>query len=223
MALVGKTLLASHSEAGLLRWDLDSPERSESVLAEQTRGAGAVRHVECVGDSVWLTIDHRILRLPLDDLRAEAAVSFDGNAISVTSLCVGETCVVAGTQTGRILCWEVSDPTDPKVLDAGRGRPVESVQLASGGGLDRLVFADSSGGITARFLDDAFGCRYQGGGHEVRRVSVRDDLLAGINAPRDRVLLWRPHEPAAPMAILPVSGWTGHSVQDLCLIPGSSG
>jgi len=222
VALSGQHLLASHSEVGLLRWRRDQPESGELLLAEQTGSAEAVRHVRRVGEWVWLTIDHRVLRLPADDLRAESATSFEGNAIAVTALYVDQARVLAGTQTGQILVWDLDDPGTPRVLEHGRGRPVGSVRVLPSGGLDRLIFADCSPGVTARFLTDAFACRYAGGGQELRWVLAAGDLIAAVNTQRDRLLLWHPYEPAEPFAVLPIARWTGHSIQDACLIPESS-
>ncbi len=218
VALADDFLLASHSEVGLIRWKLDDPQRPEFLLADQTRAADTVRHVSRIRDSIWLTIDHRVLRFPIDDLRAEAATSYEGNAIGVTSLFVDDSRVLVGTQTGRILAWDLQDCASPQIIEQGRGRPVESLHLLTGQGLDRIVYSDHSPAATARFLDDAFGCQYQGAGHELRWIVVRDDLLAGVNTTRDRLLLWRPHQPAEPFAVLPLAKWTGHSVQDLCMM-----
>ena len=222
VALSSDHLLASHSEVGLLRWKLDQPDQPEALLQEQTRNAEAVRHVRRCQNRIWLTIDHRVLRLPADELRAERATAFEGNAVPLTALHVAEARVLAGTQTGQVLVWDQDDPGSPRVLEHGRGRPVGSVHLLPSGGLDRLIFADSSPGITARFLADALACRYHGGGEEIRWASAADDLIAGVNTQRDRLLLWHPYRPDEPFAVVPIAQWTGHSIQDVCLIPESA-
>jgi hypothetical protein len=222
VTLSGGELLASHSEVGLVHWRLDDPDSAEPLLAEQTRNAEAVRHVRRIGDSVWVTIDHRILRLPADDLRAEAAVCYEAGAIVITALCVGPDRVLAGTQTGQVLAWDLDDPSGPQILEHGRGRPVGSVQMLPGGGLERLVFADCSAGVVARFVDDVFACRYQGAGQEIRWSFAAEDLLAGVNVQRDRLLLWHSYQPAEPYAVLPLAQVTGHSIQDVCFIPQSA-
>jgi hypothetical protein len=219
--LDSKDLLASHSEVGVIRWRIDEPDKPEPLLTEQTHGAEAIRHIRRVGEHVWLSIDHRVLRLPADDLRAERAICYEGNTVPVTALHVDKVRVIAGTQTGQLLMWELDKPSEPCVLEHGRGRPIGSVRTLPSEGLDRLIFADYSPGITARFLEDALACRYQSGGEEFGRAMAADDLIIAVNTQRDRMFLWHPYEPAAPYAVVPVALWTGHSIQDASLIPHS--
>ena len=109
-------------------------------------------------------------------------------------------------------------PARPEILEAGHGQPVESIALLERDGLDRLMYADYSTAIAARFLSDAYACRYQSADQRLRWFRAADDLVAAVNVQRDRLLLWRPHEPDEPYAVVPVAQWTGHSIQHFCLI-----
>jgi hypothetical protein len=76
--------------------------------------------------------------------------------------------------------------------------------------------------VHGRVLGDSFASRYEAGGQTIRRAEVAPDLIAATTDARDRVLLWTPEEPAHPSAVLAISRLTGHSVQDICLLPQSA-
>jgi hypothetical protein len=138
----------------------------------------------------------------------------------ITSLSATKTHVLAGTADGMVLAWNRQDSSgDPDVLYGPTRRPVESINVLDSGGVARLFIADNSPGIHARVLRDTFSCQYLAGGQILRRAAAAPDLLVGTNEPRDRLICWKLHEPDRPAAIIPIARLTGHSIQDVCLIP----
>ena len=114
--------------------------------------------------------------------------------------------------------WSEGDDA-PTQLHSGNNRPVESLHLLDVGGIRRLFFTDTSVAVHARVLGDSFTCRYEAGGQTLRRVEVAPDLVVATNEVRDRLILWSPSAPASPKGIIPIGQQTGHSVQDVCLLP----
>jgi hypothetical protein len=217
-AMTAHHLLATHSEVGLLRWEIGWAT-SEQMIPELTDGAKAVRNVQRVGNDIWLSVDDGVLRLPEGVLVSDQAVIYTGSNAPVTALCAGDQGVFAGNARGDVLRWSLSEPGEPEVLHRGHGRPAETVCIRSAGGVDRLLLADGGPVLLARVLGDSFVCGYDGGGQAVRRAEIADDVFVGLNDTRDRVLCWLPHQPSEPAAALPLAQQLGQRVQDVCLVP----
>jgi hypothetical protein len=57
----------------------------------------------------------------------------------------------------------------------------------------------------------------------LRRVEVAEDLVVATNELRDRLICWRPAQPAKPIETIAVAALCGRSIQDACLVPNASG
>jgi len=218
-ALVGETLLASHSEAGLLAWSGDQPDQPRQLLTDLTAGARAVRHVQNdESGHVWLAIDQKVLRLPADKLDEQPTV-FSGCDDVVSALAVADQHVYATTHNGQLLRWSVDQESQPQLLVPPTGKPIESLQVLAIGQILRMVYPDASHQLSARVLGDMYICQYRAD-QPLRFGRAAADLLLAINDRRDRAYLFAPHEPAEPLATFHIGRLTGHTIQDATLLPG---
>jgi hypothetical protein len=226
VAIAGDRIVATHSELGLVSWPRAGGALTEqtgkpvNLLLEHTKDARAVRSVHFSDGDLYLSIDHRVFKMRADNTQNKPIV-LDGNASVITALCPDSDGVYAGNADGQILFWNEDDTDHPRIIHAGRQRPVEAVFQVDFGGAKRLFYTDTSTAVFARVLGDSFVCRYEAGGQTLRRVEVAPDLIVATNEVRDRLICWAPGEPAKPHDIVPVAQLTGHSVQDVCLIPAS--
>ncbi len=217
VALAGEYVLGAHSELGLWRWLVDEPDSGSQLLAEVTAGARTVRHVQFAGGRVFVAIDSRVysIRAACD----QDPVIYEASGDTVTALLCDETRLYAGTADGSILCWLMDDPASAETMQAGVGRAVESIGRLRTGGVERLLFTDTSTVVTAQVIGDAFRCRYEAGGQTIRRAEFAPDWIVGTNETRDRLFCWRTGKPASPPTVLPVARLSGRSIQDVCLVP----
>lgn len=221
-ALTRERVFCTHSEVGLVSWLRKNPNDMQRLLTPLTEGAKVVRHVRVHDGQLWFSADDNVVCVPLDHVDAdERAVLRSVGRSFVSSLQIASTGVYAGTDDGRVLFWREGDTGRPEQIATGRDEPVESVECRLLGGVDRVVFTDSSDGIKSRILGDTFQCLYEGAHTPVRRCEVAEDLLAGVSGNRDKIFCWLPHTPAAPSAVLHVSRLTGRTVQDIALIPAA--
>lgn len=221
-AVTADTLFCTHSEAGLVMWERKNPNAMNRLLTSMTDGAKVVRHARIFDGHLWFSVDDKVVCMPLDDPgNAERAVVRSVGRSFVSGLQVTSAGVYAGTDDGRVLFWREGETQRPEQIATGRDEPVESVECRLLGGVDRVVFTDSSEGIKSRILGDTFQCLYEGAHTPVRRCEVAEDILAGISSNRDKVFCWLPHAAAAPSATLQVSRLTGRTVQDIALIPAA--
>lgn len=219
-SLGGDRVLATHSEVGLLSWPIDGGAM-ELLLQEQTANARTVRFVRCEeGGRVWLTVDERIYAFPAGDWKAEQLREYAGSGSTISSLAVHREGVFAGTQAGDLWRWPIHRPSEPELLVRGTGRPVEGLAVVETAGVSHVVYADGSPGLNARVLGDAYVCRYEAAGRNLRWALAGEDLLIAVNDLRDRVLLWQPHHPQAPLRQVNIGRLCGQQVQDVERICG---
>jgi len=221
VAVAGDRVLASHSEVGLICWERSAPAGPTLLLEERTKGAKAVRNVLVRDGRIYFSVDGAVLvtdaDTPTDSNLRRYAGPPSADAL-ITSLCPAPDGLYAGNADGQILRWAL-EGGDATIIHSGSGRAAESIHLLTSGGITRLFFADTTLAIHARVIGDSFTCRYEAGGQTLRRVAVAPDLLVATNEIRDRLIQWSPGRPAAPTGIISVARHTGHSVQDVCLLP----
>lgn len=221
-ALHGDTLLASHSELGIRAWSADTAHSGVRLFPSATRDAKAVRAVQVHGGRAFCAVDQRILSWPADRIDGDPNVLPDVDVVAaaspITALKVIDDGWIIGDGDGRVVRLQDALCDERQVLHVGRGRAVESLALLDHDGIRRLFFSDTSVCIHARVLGDTFTWRYEASGQTLRKAAVAPDLIAVVTDLRDRVLLFRGHEPSRPSAVLLVSQCTGRSVQDVVLI-----
>lgn len=218
VTLAGDNIIASHSELGLLCWKRGSDAPADQLQIERTRDAQAVRCVQFFNGDVYFSADACVYKLRADD-PAGSPTAFTGSRSLITSICPTRDVLYAGNAHGDILYWAGNAADAPEILHAGRDRSAESVTLTDSGGLERLYYTDTSTAVFARVVGDSFSCRYEAGGQTLRRVEVARDVVVATNDARDRLICWSPGDAARPYAVIGVSRITGHSIQDVCLIP----
>ncbi len=221
VALAGDYVFGAHSELGLWRWQVEKPERTLSVLSEVTTSARTVRHVQFVDGRVYVSIDSKAYSIAVGG-DPVAVVKYEGSDETLTALLCSEGCLYAGTAAGKVLCWPVDEPRQVQTLYPGSIRSVESIGRLATGGVERLFFTDTSAAVHAQVIGDAFTCRYQADGQTIRRAEFALDWIVGTNETRDRLFCWPTSKSASSPMVIPVSQLTGHSIQDVCLLPGAS-
>ena len=217
VALAGEFVLGAHSELGIWRWLIDQPDSGSQLLPEVTAGAQTVRHVQFAGGRVFVAIDSRVysIRAACD----RDPVIYEGSGETVTALLCDETCLYVGMADGSILSWPMDEPASAETLQTGMGRAVESIGRLRTGGVERLLFTDTSRAVHAQVVGDVFRCRYEAGGQTIRRAEFAPDWIVGTNETRDRLFCWPTGKPASLPTVLPVAQLSGRSIQDVCLVP----
>ena len=218
VTLVGDRLWASHSELGLMQWRRESAGVAVALLADQTRGARAVRGAVFRRGQVYCSIDDNVLRVDVGNVETPP-ICYCGSRATITSLDAGPRGVFAGNAEGDVLHWRDGNHETPVIMHSGRSRASESVILREMGGLECVFYTDTASTVTARWVDDACTCFYEAGGQTLLRVEVQSDWVVCINELRDRLIMWKPGQPSRPVAIVEVSRLTRRSIQDVCLVP----
>jgi hypothetical protein len=223
-AVGGGRVFATHSQMGLVVWPQDQPNQLVRLLNELTAASRTVRFATVAQGRLWLAADHQVIHVPLDAVWDAGAVHLGGSTSRITALAVRSDAVYAGNEEGQILRWalDTDEPPQAEVLRSSTGRAVESVDVVTAGGVQRILYADESTALNVQVVGDSYICRYDGKGQPLRRAAVAGDWLVAMNDNRDRLFYWRPHVPDAPAAVVNVGRLTGRSIQDLCIVTGAA-
>ncbi len=224
VATVGDQVFATHSELGLIEWNVGNSESCEVAggvprFESMTRNAKAVRAVCFFEGILYCAIDDRVICWPADESADRPTRIYTGSPTTITAVCPTADGLFAGNGDGDVLFWPTGRDTKPDRLHTGTHRAAESVWLAATSGVKRLIYTDTSLHVHARVLGDNYACRYEAGGQTLRRVEIAPDLLVATNDIRDRLICWTPGQPAQPSGVIGVSRLIRRSVQDVCLVP----
>lgn len=96
-----------------------------------------------------------------------------------------------------------------------RGTRVRSAGALPWLGTQRLLLAADDGPITCLGLDDPLITEYQSVHRGLRVVTGSSDLVAGISADRQRLLLWQSWDGRQPLTEVYLTGMTRHRIADI--------
>ncbi|MCA9250023.1 MAG: hypothetical protein KDA54_02730 [Phycisphaerales bacterium] len=223
VAVSDRWVVGTHSELGVLAWPRNAEASGENAQAlrlfeNETDRAKTVRCARFASGRFWCAIDDTIHSVLEGDLQAgHATLSAAGD--TVTALSIEGDDIFAGTVDGDVLHWAGLGSESPRRIHAGSRRAVESIASIIDGDVARLFYTDTSLAVYSQVLDDSFVCRYEAGGQTIRRAECAADLIVAINDARDRIVIWNGNEPKHPAQTVSIAQLTGHSTQDVCLIP----
>ncbi len=215
-AVADNALLATHSEVGLIRWNLDNPQTMRLCLTDLTEGSKAVRDVQTDNAGrLWLAVDNIAIGWRAD---SDAPQYTYAAPCEITALLIADGHAIAGLRDGAVVRWLIGDTrSDMETVRPSLGKPVQSVDWLAGGGVPRLLIADGRPHLDMLVLGDSYTGQYRCL-HEVRWGLAADDLIVGVNDRRDTLLVWSPQTPDLPRGALAVRRLIGRSIQDVALM-----
>ncbi len=226
VAVSDRWVVATHSELGVLAWPQQQEDDSEGkpntkairLFDDKTPNAKAVRCALIATGRFWCSIDDTICSVLEGDLESGVA-ELSARGDTITALSVEGDDIFAGTVDGDVLHWNGLTCESPARIHAGSRRAVESIASIIDGDVARLFYTDTSLAVYSQVLGDSFVCRYDAGGQTIRRAECAADIIVAINDARDRIVIWNGNEPKHPAQTVSITQLTGHSTQDVCLIP----
>ncbi|MBK8270120.1 MAG: hypothetical protein IPK83_18220 [Planctomycetes bacterium] len=193
-----------------------SPRRCALCLTDFTEGSKAVRDVQAdESGRVWLAVDNLAIGWRLDSDAPQFAFPAPGE---ITTLLIADGHAIAGLRDGSIVRWLIGDPKPAmETVRAALGKPVQSLEWISGGGLPRLLIGDGRPHLDLHVLGDSYSAQYRSL-HDLRWGFAAEDLIAAVNDRRDHLFVWSPDSPDLPRGALAVGRATGRSIQDVALL-----
>ncbi len=211
-------MFGTHSEIGLIGWDLGKPGATGTVLhPELTALAATVRAASMSRDGVLYFASGRTV-YALDVERGGAPVALTPQTPSgVTAIAVGERLVVAGCGSGNegaLVIWERQAPGQA-IAVIRRNAPIGSVRLTSIGGVPHMLFTCRDHGVTARVIGQTLETHFEAGEHSIVLAEGGSDYVVAIDQNGRYLISWEAARPARPRAVVDLNAWTDHAVYDL--------
>jgi len=218
--------VASHGDAGIVRWEVDRPDSPASTLRLERLGlrppvaptgsdaasasGGGPRNLAALDEnSLVFSVAGRLYVTNLQDVE------------TVPTLSSAEIIAILPDDRGLILVHE-----DGTICALTRGSREltcllrRSNRVRSAGSLpwlgsSRLLLADDQGPIECLGFDDQLVTQYQSPHRGLRAVTGSTDVVAAISSDRQRLILWRTWNGRQPLTEIYLTGLTRHRIADV--------
>lgn len=197
VAVAGGRLVATHSELGVVTWDLADPAApAERVCVHRVDGARTVRGVQVVGDQCVFAAGSEVLAFHAPRFPEGTPTVYRGAGAPITALAVSRTHVFAGTAAGHVWRWALGEPDRPEAELPRGTAPVTMLRLAVVNGAPTLLAAATGYGIAAKPLHDDAVVQYHAE-HPIRWATGAPDVVAGVDRDGHTLICWEPSRPKA--------------------------
>ncbi len=109
-------LYATHSEYGLIRWDIrEQPSKGENILAKLLNKSRTIRAIQCLGEDLYFANNEKVFVVPAHSPQKSNSKIYLGNASEITSLVATEEGIYAGNSQGEVLFWDKNNTKTPQI------------------------------------------------------------------------------------------------------------
>lgn len=225
-AVFRNRMFATHSEIGLIEWDLSKPDvPGLAIHGDLTALSSTVRAATTTRDGWFYFASGRTV-FGMDLEKGTPPQAFAPQAPSgVTALAVGDRLLVAGSGSGNEGALSIWDRTEPSraVGVIRRNAPIGSVRLTSLGGVPHMLFTCRDHGVTARVLGQTLETHYDAGEHSVILAEGGSDHVVAVDHNGRFLIAWDAARPARPRKVVDLNAWTDQAVYDLAPVFGEGG
>ncbi|MDB5301383.1 MAG: hypothetical protein JWO87_3046 [Phycisphaerales bacterium] len=224
-----RQFLATHSEGGLVAWDIDSPDAPAKVVRLDALGAGpaqptipsgtgSIRSTGQPGPRNLQFLDDSTLifsvgnRLHFWDGASASALAPDSDA-EIVAIVPDDRQVFAVHEDGMISAIERA--SKQKLSAQRRAGRVQSAGTLPWLGSARLLIAGDQGPVQCIGLDDPLVTQYASPYRGLRVITGSADLVAGVSPDRQRLVLWNSWDGRQAAAELYVVALTRHRIADV--------
>jgi len=219
-----KGFAASHGDAGVVRWDASETAaptatlRPDRFLASELVTTSDSGSTHTAGPRNLLVLDENSLlfnagsKLFITDLERAQSLPTESNA-EIIAIVRDERQIIIVHEDGTL---SGLDPASRAVTLIGRrGARVRSAGSLPWMGSTRLLLAGDDGPVNCVGFDDQLVTEYQSRHHGMRVIAGATDLIAGVSADRQRLILWQSWDGRQPLTELYLAGVTRHRIADI--------
>lgn len=218
MAVAHGHLFATHSERGLVRWNLDHPANAERLFSQQLAGSKTVRALTRLdADRILFAADDGLFAALRGASQPELLFRVpQGGRITTVVLC--EHTLYVGTTDGSLFAFDLVFRRSQKLL-AHERTPIHHLSIAMIEGESFLAIATRDPLVTLLHLaPDGDRLKFATGGRATRAAAMAGRCVAAIDYPQENLLIWLVDEPSRPPRVLDVHSRLGQHIQDCCAI-----
>ena len=208
-------LYATNSELGCWSWQLDPPNDAAPILQPEN---GTPRRIR----AAIATEAGRVLFAADDCVQA-----YDPGEERLSVLCSGpdvihalaalENTLFVSTADGKLFWVDLNHADDWWVVHQAR-EPIETIRPRRWMDLIELVIPLGKRGIAGVYDTEGVMTTLLEAATPIRRAWACDDLVAGMNSLRDRLIVMNAHLPERTGREAKIAQMTGHEIQDACIV-----
>jgi hypothetical protein len=205
-----------HSEAGIVAWQLDQPEKPLFALRPADLAGAAPRNLEPLSDSQLIfSAGSRLMTLTRSEGSANPLVSPAATGLSgeVIAILPETTRVVIVLRDGAVQVR--SNKTLELLREEKRCTQVAAAALLPWLSSTRLLLATEDGPLLCIGLDDDLVTQYLSPYRGLKSLAAAADLIAALAPDRQRIILWNSWEPRHPAADIFIPSAARHRAADL--------
>lgn len=211
-------LYATHSERGLVRWQLSHPANAERVHVAAWDGAKTVRSLTRLdADRFLFAADDRVLV----SIRGEGEADLlfcEPNGETITALSLYEHTLFVGTKAGSLYVFDLIFRRSQPLL-AHEEAPINSLSLVKRDDEAFLVIGSRNRAVSLLNLEGVQDRLLFSSGRILLKSAVASpSQVVAIDGKQERVFLWPLESPCDAPAVLSVYEELGQHVQDLCIL-----
>lgn len=211
-------LYATHSERGLVRWQLPHPANAERVHVAAWEGAKTIRCLTRLdADRFLFAADDRVLV----SIRGEGEADLlflEPNGETITALSLHEHTLFVGTKAGSLYAFDLVFRRSQPLL-AHEKATINSLSLVKRDDESYLVIGARTRAISLLNLDGVHDRLLFSSGRILLKSTVASpSQVAAIDGKQERLFLWPLESPSDAPTILDVHEELGQHVQGICLL-----
>lgn len=218
--------VASHGDAGIVRWQLDHPDAPAATLRLEKLGlrqappatgsdaaalsGGGPRNLQVIDESsLVFSVGPRIYLTNFQEVVTVPTTS----STDITAILPQDRQLIVIHEDGTICTL----PRGSRELTCllRRSNRVRSAGSLPWLGSSRVLLADDQGPLECIGFDDQLVTQYQSPHRGLRAVAGSTDLVAAISSDRQRLIVWRSWDGRQPLTEIYLTGLTRHRIADV--------
>lgn len=211
-------LYATHSERGLVRWNLDHPANGERLYTQQLAGSKTVRALTRLdADRIIFAADDALFAVMRGAPQPEFLFRVPHGG-RVTAVVLSEHMLYVSTTDGSLFAFDLVFRRSQTLLSQERA-PIHHLTIGMIEGESYLAIATREPSVSLLHLaPNGDRLKFATGGRATRAAAVAGRWIGAIDYPQENLLLWSMDNPSRPQRVLDVHARLGQHVQDCCAI-----